>query len=245
MAKDAASKLWFTRHPDDDGFDELRLIHSESHLPILFLKTFYRWKTSGLSGDEWRTSVRWQRRGAVEWEDFDGPYRDLTVACAALYPGIYTSHPDMHTIPVGSIEFFRKGRVVYSMTYGEHSSKPMLVVCGHLPRALLTAREQAVPANTEPWDRGLCFQPGCQEFAVSTYLLKKRYCHEGHADEAVSLGHRHARRFCRKHLRRGDCGLEDADENYEVLEGPGPKDAQGYQQHESPSVFGGTIPLKE
>src|SRR5207237_1236850 len=49
------------------------------------------------------------------------------------------------------------------------------------------------------------------------------------------------RAFCRKHLRRGDAGLDDADDNYEVVSGPGPDEAQGWEQDESPSIFGGTI----
>ncbi len=61
-------------------------------------------------------------------------------------------------------------------------------------------------------DSGYCDQEGCKEQATVRYHLKKRFCREGHGEEASE---RDIRQFCDRHVVRGDCGLDDADSNYE------------------------------
>ena len=63
----------------------------------------------------------------------------------------------------------------------------------------------------------LCDQEGCSDKATVTYKLKKHYCKEGHESE-ITFGTQ-IRRFCQKHSKRGDCGLDDADRNYELMDG--------------------------
>ena len=48
-----------------------------------------------------------------------------------------------------------------------------------------------------------------------------------------------------EHLQRGDCGREDADHNYTVIDGPGPKDNEMPADKESESVFGGIIEISK
>lgn len=69
-----------------------------------------------------------------------------------------------------------------------------------------------------------CDQEGCKEKA-SVFLKKKAdYCREGHKTEPPSRGNYAKlgetpqgaiRQFCERHSRRGDCGLDDSDSNYE------------------------------
>lgn len=59
-----------------------------------------------------------------------------------------------------------------------------------------------------------CDQEGCAEKATVAYRLKKQYCREGHASEPYRPT---VRLFCDRHKKRGDCGLEDADSNYEPM----------------------------
>ena len=71
-----------------------------------------------------------------------------------------------------------------------------------------------------------CFQPGCAELATSEYELIEQFGRQGerlHPEEAGY--HAVRRRFCQKHLRRGDCGREDADRNYRIVSGYGPDGA--------------------
>lgn len=61
---------------------------------------------------------------------------------------------------------------------------------------------------------GFCDQEGCHEKPTVFYELKKRYCREGHKSEPLGV---EVRAFCDKHKSRGDCGLDDADENYKPI----------------------------
>src|SRR3990167_6069809 len=67
--------------------------------------------------------------------------------------------------------------------------------------------------NKELWD-SLCAQPMCAEFATVELHRLHHYCAEGHTHDAEwRIEHI---RFCDRHKRRGDCGLNDADRNYSV-----------------------------
>lgn len=61
----------------------------------------------------------------------------------------------------------------------------------------------------------LCDQEGCAEKAKWRMHLKKRYRNDGSSYDPLSPEYRC---FCEKHKRRGDCGLDDADNNYHTIE---------------------------
>jgi hypothetical protein len=136
--------------PNAQAFDEVRI------------KTVPRWKTSGLSGDEWRISAR--------------------------------------------IEFLRNGIVVHDRVVGNIEYACYLVGAEHI-----TACDDG--KGYFAGDGDFCDQEGCGGKATVTYKLKKTFCREGH--EAPSDGA--IRKFCNEHKKRGDCGLEDADRNYEKI----------------------------
>lgn len=168
------------RHPKFVVFDEVRMT------------TVPRYKTSELSGDEWRTSVRVQllfKEVVIVEKSFSA------MAAAVMYLG-----PLMDELPI--------------------------------------------PDKVLDLEKGYCDQPGCANAAVSKYRLKKLY--SAHGEELAERDKPwpyEYRQFCRKHLRRGDGALEDADDNYEIIEGPGP-DASTNKE-ESPAVFGGVIDLTD
>jgi hypothetical protein len=93
-------------------------------------------------------------------------------------------------------------------------------------------------------EEDFCDQEGCAEKATVTYKVKKRFSkenpHEWNEPIPESWGV-YVRRFCAKHSRRGDCAFDDADANYELIDGetkePDAKDVK-------PSVFGGVIRLE-
>lgn len=239
--------------PRDTWLDEIRLCSLSG--PLLRLMTVYRYKTSGLSGDEWRTSTQWQCTAEIAarlqgdlgttrdpaWLAFDGPYGTLDAGGAALYPGLFRSQKMLHQIPCSSIDFFRKGRLLYRSTYDEQPM-PLIVSAGHLPWAMVMARDEPL-GTIDAWEdmRQLCFQMGCAAPASSTYVLKHLFADDGARRPATASSSRGenpapvqlVRRFCPLHLRRGDCGLEDADDNYTVIDGPGPGQAQGWREYES------------
>lgn len=60
-----------------------------------------------------------------------------------------------------------------------------------------------------------CDQEGCNEKHTVTYRLKAQYSREGFkGDTSTPL----YVCFCERHKHRGDCGLEDSDSNYELIE---------------------------
>lgn len=174
------------RHHDDEIIDEITF------------KVVPRYKTSGLSGNEWRLSTLVQ----LKW----------------------------------------KGALLYERSYHR-----MEDAAAHLPWLLRTFSELSAD-ELSPGGRallrrrdGLCHQPGCSNTAISVYRLKKEFSREGYYERVPTGDVLMA--FCAVHARRGDCGLEDADRNYEVVSGPGPDGAKGWEKHESPSTFGGVVTL--
>jgi hypothetical protein len=156
--------------------------------------TVPRYKTSGLSGDEWRTSVQ--------------------------------------------VEVLRKGRMLLSRGFGD-----IATAAAALPWLLISRREMGGYEQVDTSD--LCMQPGCAEPWEVVYRKKENYCGSGCAPRPVGERWPKYRAFCARHARRGDCGLDDADPNYETVEGQGP-DAPGKQSRdESPSAFAGTVLIED
>lgn len=144
--------------PDAQAFDEVRII------------TVPRYKTSGLSGDEWRISatIQFYRKGSMVHES--GSFRDVETALAFL-------PSEFHRV-------IDNGKALF---------------CG---------------------DGDLCDQEGCSDTATVVYRMKQQFCREGHASDPYEFDKRPlVRKFCERHSRRGDCGLDDADRNYELLSG--------------------------
>lgn len=229
-------KISYQRLDKDELFDEIRLVNEKSILRFIIVP---RYKTSELSGDEWRIKAQMQVMMLNdEWEIIDNVSHNLEAAARNAYPGIFSSHQDLHDIPIHFIEFMRKGRMLYRSDY-EGATLRLLDTLGHLPVAIMSARQSGVTKLIKSHDE--CFQPSCKEKPVNTYRVIKFYCRQGHGRKPSWEAHR---RFCLRHGMRGDCGLEDADANYEILEGPGPKGAWGkYEDDISPSVFGGMIEI--
>lgn len=234
MPKKARS-IVYKRLPNDGPFDELRLEGRGGTILRAFTK--YRYKTSGMSGDEWRTSVVWEVSNGF----LEGGYRDLETACSALYPCLYSSLKYMHNVQIDHCNWMRNGEVMYQSSY---DGKPLELIhtAGHLPWGYI----QAVESFIEPTsfdNEACCFQPGCAEPPVSEYRLLFVYDRDGGNKRKPNKDIR--RKFCQRHLMRGDCGLEDADSNYVVVSGPGPDKAEGWREYESEAVFGGFVDLSD
>lgn len=170
------------RHRDFEAFDKITL------------EVVPRYKTSGLSGDEWRISV--------------------------------------------AIKFWFKGEVVHTSSARDMASALLL-----LGREFLE-HQSPLPMRVIELERsGKCDQPGCDADSVSRYRFKRlcsargEYLHDDENKYSDSYA-----QFCKRHLRRGDCGREDADDNYEVISGPGPDGSSNVI--ESPSAFGGVVEVE-
>jgi len=64
----------------------------------------------------------------------------------------------------------------------------------------------------------LCDQEGCSEQATIKAFFKKRYCvGGGNCGGEKKMFNKDYLLFCDKHSHRGDCDLEDADDNYDKI----------------------------
>lgn len=179
--KDGKTKgMWHRRLSDFESFDRVELV------------VVPRYKTSGLSGDEWR------------------------------------QHVDMR--------FYFKGELVHERGVGTMQAAVMM-----LGSEYVVAQEPIPDRVIEMENEGYCCQPSCAEMSVGRFRLRKTWGPQGQSLDQSEVHSTYYAQFCTKHLRRGDCGLEDADGNYEPLDDV-TADGAGFVV-ESPSVFGGVIDL--
>ena len=170
----------YKAHRDWEGVDEITI------------KQVPRFKTSGLSGDEWRVSsvITFKRRGEVIYERGFHKMEDA----AKFLPWVLDVELLEHST-------FKHG------------------IFGHFEEE--------------------CAQPGCDKPSANHYRLKKEYASPGGEELPQSTVFEHRRAFCERHSVRGDCGLEDADCNYELVKGAGHKTLPPGDI--SPSAFGGIV----
>lgn len=163
--------------PDAQAFDEIRI------------KTVPRYKTSGLSGDEWRIS--------------------------------------------GLIQLMRKGKVVHEQGMANIEN------CAYALGFVIMRAKDEGKAFFGGGEDGKCDQEGCADNASVFYRVKQAFCTEPYEHSPRDLDRDLViRQFCERHSKRGDCGFDDADSNYELIDGNPtlPKDVDI-----SPSTFGGII----
>lgn len=118
-------------------------------------------------------------------------------------------------------DFLHKGHVLKTSGLGGRMEWAMLGLGG----AYLSVSDNGVPNSVFDLEKTVCAQPGCRNPASVFYRVKKFYNNNGDSKEFVpyTLGGADAIpviRFCQKHRHRGDCGLQDADANYEELPHP-------------------------
>jgi hypothetical protein len=222
------------RHHDDPWADTIVLNGVRSFRLVIR----ERYKTSDLSGDEWRFGYMWQVQRDGKWDDLDGQYSRQDGAIAAFFPAFRTSHPDWHDETCYSIQFLWKGQPLAEMS-DDGKPQPMLHAIGSIAWAKIAARQQV---DWKIDDSNVCAQPGCLEAPVSLFRKIDDY-HERIGVKTSYYDGTCYRRFCKKHLRRGDCGLDDADRNYELIEGVGPDGNEPAPDVVSPSSFGGVVNL--
>jgi hypothetical protein len=75
-------------------------------------------------------------------------------------------------------------------------------------------KSASIFGHPDPYFEEFCAQPGCKALATVEYRLKRSYCNR--CGEGKVPNREQRRRFCDAHRRRGDCGLDDADVNYQL-----------------------------
>lgn len=110
------------------------------------------------------------------------------------------------------VQFWRKGILRHSVGHSNIEK-----ACGCVYFDLMRAIDDGKAYFAG--EGNLCDQEGCLRDASVTYQLKQRFCREGHGTTPT---HPTIRKFCDQHKKRGDCALEDADDNY-TLDNPAEK----------------------
>lgn len=115
------------------------------------------------------------------------------------------------------IQLLRKGKVVFEDHRGNIEA-----AARHLAWIIDKATDDGKAYFGGEGDT--CDQEGCSDKATVTYRVKRTYCstcgktERGSTEEEVARtlsGGNSIRQFCERHKRRGDCGIDDADSNYE------------------------------
>lgn len=117
------------------------------------------------------------------------------------------------------LNFTRKGHVVYT-----HGFRNIEDACAgaawflkiYDEREDFTRVPDAFTRVPDALNDSLCFQPGCWENARVIFRIKQEYTEREGVKKSSSWPEHRA--FCALHVTRGDCGLEDADSNYEEVE---------------------------
>lgn len=107
------------------------------------------------------------------------------------------------------VQFWRKGRLVHEVGYGRNVESAVIAL-GYLWQQAHDDGKAFFAGEDN-----LCDQEGCSAEATVTYRKKFAYDTSGNKHDLHRETHR---KFCDRHKRRGDCGLDDADDNYELVE---------------------------
>ena len=230
-------KMPLRRHHDDNYWDEIVILSGHT---VLHGSVVPRYKTSGMSGDEWRIGARL----AVKLHGFEvvaRGFRDLNTLMTHA-PGFIYADGRLLSPPsyAAKLVVKRKGISLCERDFPSFGDAAMGMFWH-----VITANEgtRGVEWNhlTDAQERGLCQQVGCAEKPVNVYRLKKlmegndRRCF---LEPEYDFVGRYTW-YCARHTTRGDCGFEDADENLELVEGNGV--SRQHEDDESPSAFGGIV----
>jgi hypothetical protein len=232
------SKMPLRRHKDDDYWDEVNILAGQ----VVFGSSVVpRYKTSGLSGDEWRIGARLVvkvRGEEVVTHDFHRMNGLLTYA-----PGFIYAERERVPLSEGPARLVakRKGVVLVERDFPSFGDAAMGAFW-HIVTANEGAEGVVWHHLTNAEERAHCQQVGCAEPPVNTFHLKKILIGDHPPETFAAPRYDFEGQFvwyCARHTRRGDCGYEDADENLELVEGTGV--AREHAEDESPSALVGAI----
>lgn len=176
-----STNAWHKRHADWARSDRIEI------------EAVPRYKTSGMSGDEWRVGYR----------------------VRVFFKGALVQ------------EFWRTG-LDYAVA--------------HLKYEMDHFADNGLGSGFLAHEDSRCDQVGCDREAVTTLGLKEEFSSNGHKLDPSELHGAQFRRFCLRHLKRGDCGREDSDANYFHVAGP--TEPRAHEEDESPSVLRPIIDLR-
>lgn len=220
------------RHKDDSYWDELIILSG----PVVLHGTMVpRYKTSGLSGDEWRVHAQLvvKRAGNVVVNRGFHRMNDLLTHA----PGFVYAERDrlLDRQDEARLVFKRKGHSLTEQAFPTFGDAAMGVYW-HGIVANEGTRDAPWNHLSDEQERGHCQQVGCAAPPKNFYRLKKILYGDHSPDTFLVPKYDFEGQYvwyCARHTRRGDCGYEDADANLELVKGGGV--ARQHEEDESPS----------
>jgi len=233
-------KIRLCRHRDDEYWDEIS-VHAPLHegrAAGLGIAVIPRYKSSGLSGDEWRISTRFtlsNRQGTL----FERTFHTMKQSMDFGSHFVWKEGKELLNAPNASLVVSRKGHTLWSQQFPTFADAA-IGMAWHL--CIASEQEDGWRQLTDDEERAHCQQPGCEMPPECLYSLKRIQKGNSHSTLLAPEYDFEAchRWFCARHAERGDCGLEDCDKNYDVIIAIDPR----RDPHDvSPSIFGGAITL--
>ena len=171
-------------HPGDCGYDEIRILDPDGRVLLRLVPGggpchWLQWMTPLALDGSWETCREDKLRMVL------GPFVALDEACAALFPGIFSSSKSVQDLPVVSVDYHWKGERVIAMI-DPGGAQTLLTVAGHLPQNHLIMKARGLSDKRRARLASVCCWPGCNEPIAAT-----RPAHGG------------LRGFCDQHVQAG------------------------------------------
>ena len=231
------------RHRDDWYSDRVEV---NAGYVALLATVIPRYKTSGLSGDEWRVSSRIQvatGTGAGAHIVLERGFNSMRGLAEYSPVFLWRECRTLLGVRDATLTALRKGHVLTERkfpTFGEAA----LGIGWHIVTANEGEKDVAWHHLSDEEERSHCQQVGCSDPPVNVYHLKKILHGDNPPDTFYAPKYDFEGQYvwyCARHTTRGDCGFEDADANLELVQGAGL--ARQVASDESPSVMGGVIEI--
>lgn len=232
------NKISLRRHHDDNYIDEIKI---EKILGSVMLTHIYlqeRYKTSGLSGNEWRFNAVLEIFDRINQNVFHTTFHSIDAA--REYSPFFFLTKGKYLFDMGPVylKCFRKGQLLWQKEF-ENFQLAAIGMNWNITIGSETDPEyKHLPDSIE---RSFCQQPGCQKSPSVFYRYKKRQINNHRDDCVIDFEYDFSAQhiwFCDKHSTRGDCGLEDADDNYLIESGV---KSSINEKDRTYSLFGGII----
>lgn len=211
------------RHKDDDYVDRVEIQSTSGSQLVGYVVP--RYKTSGLSGDEWRVSSQMEVRLHPNSKPiFTRGFGRMDGLQA--YAGLFVLRETLQCMssPSAKLTAYRKGHALMTETFSTFG-EAVVGMKWHIVTANEGRRGVEWHHLSDEEEAQHCQQVGCAELPVNVFRFKKLFYGNGDA-ERTFLPPKYDFEgqwawYCARHTQRGDCGYEDADKNMELVEGPG------------------------
>lgn len=234
-------KMPLRRHSDDDYYDEF-VVTADKGLR-LHAFTVPRFKTSEMSGDEWRihAELHVARVGAMPANVLKERFQRIRSLTEFAPYFLWTKAQHVLDTPNAELRGKRKGVTLFRRRFDTFGEAAM-----GLGWHAVIANETGETGDykyhhlTTEEEREHCQQVGCSATPKNFFRLERIL----DGDELVEPKYDFTGRFtwfCGRHTGRGDSSLEDNDKNLVLVAGNGV--STSYDEDESPAVFGGVIEI--